>query len=463
MLSLNARLLIATSAILSSFFGLAGVVLDRTYHESVESALTERLEGHVYALIASAEVDEEGGFFMPTVVPDSRFSDPTSGMYAEVSSNRDGWAWQSLSVGNLDIPFPRGLKRLQRVSKHVTLADGQQLYIFSYGVVWSDSPDPGQAHTFSVALDMETVNAQVLDFRRRLWGSLGGVALMLLAVQRIIVRWGLAPLRKAEEELCAVEEGQQPRIQGTYPPELEGLTNNINGLLSHQQQHLERYRHTLGDLAHSLKTPLAILQSASESRASCEEIKATVKEQVERMNQITGYQLQKAATSGWTVLAAPINVTELARKVVAGLQKVYGDKSVQARMEMKGNPGFHGDEGDLMEIVGNLVDNAFKWCKKQVNVTAESTVNETTGEEDLFLRVEDDGSGVPAEMVRYVMQRGRRADSDMAGHGIGLSIVRDIVQLYGGSFEISVSDLGGAAMHVWLPARPKEQLDEQPH
>lgn len=463
MLSLNARLLIATSAILSSFFGLAGVVLDRAYRESVEASLVERLEGHVYALIAAAEFGEEGDFFMPIEVPDSRFSDPTSGIYAEVSSNRDGWAWQSLSVADLDIPFPRGLRRLQRVAKQATLADGQRLYLFSYGVVWSDAHKEAQSYTFSVAMNTETLDAQVRDFRQSLWGALGGVALLLLAVQRTIVRWGLAPLRQAEDELMEVEAGKQPRIQGQYPSELAGLTKNINGLLSHQQQHLERYRHTLSDLAHSLKTPLAILQSASESRIACDEIKAVVSEQVDRMNQITGYQLQKAATSGWTVLAAPINVAEVSRKVVSGLHKVYGDKRVQTDVNMKDHPSFHGDEGDLMEIIGNLVDNAFKWCRSRVRLTAESTVNEQTGEEDLFLHVEDDGPGVPTEMVRYVMQRGRRADSDIAGHGIGLSIVRDIVQLYGGSFEIGSSELGGAAMHVWLPARPEEQLDQQPH
>ena len=153
---------------------------------------------------------------------------------------------------------------------------------------------------------------------------------MLLAVQGTILRWGLAPLRQAENELTAIETGQQARLQGKYPPELRGLTGNINALLSHQQEHLERYRRTLGDLAHSLKTPLAVLQSSAENPQDPNELQAVVKEQVERMNQLTGYQLQRAATSGWSVLAAPVDVRAISQKVLAGLRKVYAEKAVVA-------------------------------------------------------------------------------------------------------------------------------------
>jgi two-component system sensor histidine kinase PhoQ len=230
------------------------------------------------------------------------------------------------------------------------------------------------------------------------------------------------------------------------------LTSNINTLLSQQQEHLERYRRTLGDLAHSLKTPLAVLQNAVENHQPSDNLMAIVREQVERMNQITGYQLQRAATSGWTALVAPVAVREIAQKVLNGLQKVYADKQVVATLDMESHIEFPGDEGDLMEIIGNLVDNAFKWSKRRVCVLAETKPAPQEGQWDLFLRVEDDGPGIPSEMVRYVMQRGRRAESDIAGHGIGLSIVRDIVQVYGGTLEIGVSKWGGAAVNVWLPA-----------
>ena len=454
-LSLNTRVLIAASAVLFSFFGLTGIFLERLYHDSIEDSLEERMFGHVYALIAAAEMGDDGHLVMAKQLPDTRFADAVFGLYGQVSSNDGRWSWHSDSMRGMTIPFVEGLPRLAKDGRQITTPSGRRLYLFSYGVVWSDSNEPGQDYTFSVAQDLADFDAQIAAFRRSLWGMLSGVALLLLAVQWGILRWGLLPLKHAADELRAIEEGNQPRLQEDYPLELRSLTSNINALLSHQREHLERYRRTLGDLAHSLKTPLAILQTAAENRDACSELPEVVHEQVGRMNQITGYQLQRAATSGWTVLTAPISVPDIVDKVVSGLKKVYADKGVEVTTDLPANLEFAGDEGDLMEIIGNLTDNAFKWCKGRVSLRAHSKEGPRGGEMDLFIHVEDDGPGIPAEMVRYVMQRGRRADSDIAGHGIGLSIVRDIVQMYGGTLEIAESPLGGAAFHVWLPGGPK--------
>lgn len=462
MLSLNLRVLIAASAILSSFFGLAGVTLDKNYRNSVEQALEEQLLGSVYTLIAAAGLDETGHLTMSTSVPDQRFSNPDSGLYAQISSNSNHWLWRSESMKDITLPFDVGLHRTEHTGKKIRLPSGRELYLFSYGVVWSDVNDPRHAYTFSVASDMATLNARIAEFRRNLWGTLGGVALLLLAVQGAILRWGLSPLKKAADELVAIEKGRQARLQGGYPLDLQGLTGNINTLLSQQQEHLDRYRRTLGDLAHSLKTPLAVLQSAAENKNEQSLLPQIVQEQVERMNQITGYQLRRAATSGWTALTAPVNVQEVVRKVVSGLNKVYADKQVNATYVVDASVEFHGDEGDLLEVVGNLLDNAFKWCNRQVRITTQRHPGPRENQWDILLNVEDDGAGIAPEMVQYVMQRGRRADSEIAGHGIGLSIVRDIVQVYGGTLEITASELGGAAVNIWLPmntidVRPSER------
>ncbi len=453
MLSLNSRVLLAASAVLFTFFGLAGYTLERIYDDSRDQAMRERMLGHVYALIAAVEMDENGNLVMDKEIPDNRFYDPDFGLYGQVASNDGRWVWRSPSMRDMTIPFRLGLPRLAQSAEDIVTPSGRHLYLFSYGVVWSDSPDPRQAYTFSVAQDLAEFDAQSQRFHRNLWASLGGVALLLLTIQWFILRWGLSPLQNASEELRAIEQGRQSRLQGRYPPELQGLTSSINDLLAHQREHLERYRRTLGDLAHSLKTPLAILQSAADNRD--DDLPQVIHEQVERMNQLTGYQLQRAATSGWTVLSTPIPLRAAVQKVVAGLRKVYAEKGVQASLDIPPELEFSGDEGDLMEVIGNLSDNAFKWCRGQVRIWAQSKPGPRSGEVDLFIHVEDDGPGVPPEMVRYVMQRGRRADSEIAGHGIGLSIVRDIVQLYGGSLEIGESELGGAAMHVWLPGGPK--------
>ncbi len=451
MLSLNQRVLIAASAILSSFFGLAGIALDNIYREDAEQALEDRLQGHVYELIAVASFDKSGNLEMPVELPDTRFSSQNSGLFAQIASNHTEWIWRSTSMSGVKLPPSPKLLRTKKSSERIFSPSSRELYLFSYGVGWSDALVPEQAYTFTIVYDLVDFNAEIASFRQSLWLLLGSVAIILLAVQGTILRWGLFPLRHAANELSAIEAGSQHRLQGEYPAELKGLTSNINALLSQQQEHLERYRKNLGDLAHSLKTPLAILQNTVESRDGIDDLSAVVEEQVERMNQITGYQLQRAAASGRTVLAAPVLVNDLIKKILSGLQKVYADKGVTSNYTVTDLIEFHGDEGDLMEIIGNLADNAFKWCKQEINVTAKNIVSTQSDQWDLLIQVDDDGPGVPPEMVKYVTRRGHRADHEIAGHGIGLSIVNDIVQVYGGTLEIGASKLGGAKIIIKLP------------
>ena len=459
-MSLNLRVLLAASAILSSFFGLAGATLDQLYRESAQQSLKEQLQGYVYQLIAVASLDKEGHLIMPGDVPDHRFSNVNSGVYAQVASNENDWIWRSTSMQRLKLDLPQRLSRTEQEGKRIIGPYGEQLYSYSYGVVWSDVNDPGQAYTFTVVQDLEEFNKALSKFRQNLWGTLGGVAILLLAVQGIILRWGLLPLKHAADELSAIEAGLQNRLKGEFPPELEGLTSNINALLAHQQEHLERYRKTLGDLAHSLKTPLAILQSAVENKSERQDLSAVIAEQVERMNQITGYQLQRAAASGWTMLTAPIMVNELIGKVMNGLQKVYAEKRIETNYVSLEPVEYHADEGDLMEIIGNIADNAFKWCKNRVYISAENIVRSQDNQWDLMISIEDDGPGVSPDMVDYVMKRGHRADNDIPGHGIGLSIVSDIVRVYGGVLEIDKSRWGGAKVSVWLPGFQPQTIQD---
>jgi two-component system sensor histidine kinase PhoQ len=144
-------------------------------------------------------------------------------------------------------------------------------------------------------------------------------------------------------------------------------------------------------------------------------------------------------------------VNDLISKVLSSLQKVYADKNVSLIYTTTDSVEFHGDEGDLMEIVGNLADNAFKWCKQKIQISAENVVGLHPDQCDLIIQVDDDGPGVPPEMVQYVLRRGHRADNEIAGHGIGLSIVNDVVHVYGGILDIGTSELGGAKITVKLP------------
>ena len=449
MLSLNSRVLFAASAVLASFFGLAGITLDRFYTQSAENALKDRLQGKVHALIATADINESGRIYIPEIFPGSHFPVVLPTLYAQITVNDNEIIWQTPSLLELALNFPTGLARNEEIYKHVTLPDKEMFATYSLGVAWDDISHD-YIYTFSAAENLAGMHAQINHYRKNLWGWLGGVALVLLAVQGTILRWGLAPLQTAASELAAIEAGKQSRLKYQYPGEMKTLTDNLNALLDHQQEHLQRYRHTLGDLAHSLKTPLAVLQSVADEAKSESKLVKTMQEQLRRMNQITEYQLQRAATAGQIPLKAPISIYQIVKKVLKSLNKVYAEKGVASEFVVDKSLVFHGDESDLMEVIGNLTDNAFKWCHNYVGIKVDMHISPTHKTSELIISVEDDGPGIPKEMIDRVVQRGVRADQGISGHGIGLSVVQDIAQIYGGSLEIKTSQHGGACITAKL-------------
>ncbi|MFZ5592889.1 MAG: ATP-binding protein [Pseudomonadota bacterium] len=450
MLSLNTRLLFAGSVVLAGFLGLTGFTLDKAFRDSAEAAMRDRLQGDIYALLAAAELNKEGVMTVTEQLPEKRFSVPGSGIYGQIASHDGKQVLRSPSMADLEIPFTLGLAMSTSRFERLTASDGTPLYALSFGLSWKVKGKP-RGFTFSVAENRRSLEVQVHSFRRSLWGWLGGVAVLLLVVQGSILRWGLAPLRRAAADLGAIEAGQATQLQGRYPKELRGLTDNLNALITSGQGQLERYRHTLGDLAHSLKTPLAVVRGAVEKEGSVEELRRTVQEQIDRMTQIVEYQLQRAAASGRTALSAPIPVADVAQRIAASLNKVYADKGVSCHIQANADAVFHGDESDLMEFLGNLMDNAYKWCRGQVAVTARSLTDTFHRRPGLELMVEDNGPGISPENVDLVLQRGARADETISGHGIGLAVVRDILRVYDGVLEVGKSELGGASLKVRLP------------
>jgi len=449
-LSLNARLTLAASVVLVAFLGLTGLALERAFRSVGLAAVEERLQGQVYTLLAAAELEDGGRLLMPRAPPDGRLSSPDSGLYARVVGANAEVLWQSPSLLGLDIVFPATPMDGVGVFAAVTASDGRPLYALSFSVQWELGGDRTTRLTFQVAEIRAILARQLSRFRRNLWGWLGAAGLALLLVQGLVLRFGLAPLRRVASELADIESGSRQRLSADYPRELTTLTEGINAFIDSGRRRLERSRHALSELAHSLKTPLAVLRSLLEGNTEGRDVHTTLGEQTARMHRTIDYQLQRAATSGPTPLAPVVDVAPALARLKNSLAKVYAHKQLQVEVLIAEGVGFHGDEGDLMEILGNILDNACKWARQRVRVHIQPTADDsTTG---LTLRVEDDGPGIPADKLEAVLSRGVRVDAATPGHGIGLAVVRDIVvDAYGGEVSISTSDLGGAAVSVRLP------------
>lgn len=326
--------------------------------------------------------------------------------------------------------------------------DNHNYYSFAYGINWLEEND-SLALTFNITTDLASFNQQLADYRNTLWGWLSAMALLLVISQALILRWGLKPLRRVGDELNRIEAGEQQQIEHDYPSEIEQLTRNINQLLKYEREQKTRYRNALGDLAHSLKTPLAVLQSGlnADNQATNQtdsKTDAAMQEQISRMNAIVEYQLQRAATAGSSSSAQSLGVKSVLQRMLDSLGKVYRDKAIKLQINVDDQLRFKGDEGDLMELFGNLLDNAYKWAKQRIEVSAEAQGKK------LLLRVMDDGPGIPASQAETLLKRGMRADQSVAGHGIGLSIVGNIVDAYQGTLSIHSSPLGGAEIRVLL-------------
>jgi two-component system sensor histidine kinase PhoQ len=273
--------------------------------------------------------------------------------------------------------------------------------------------------------------------------------LVLLVTLAALLQWVLGPVRRLEREIHAVEEGRSETLGAGYPRELSGVASNLNTLLVGERKRVARYRHTLGNLAHSLKTPLAVMRSSMPPAMRSGILSA----EIDRMSGIIERQLKRAAASAGALLGqAPVEVMQAAVELRGALLKVYGHKDLSIELAVAPAAQFMGDRGDLTELLGNVLDNACKWCRGRVRLTATGEPT-AAARERLCVVVEDDGPGISAEDRARVLTRGVRADENVPGHGLGLAMVHEMIDSYGGRLVIDSSPLGGARFTLRLPGR----------
>jgi len=449
--SVSRQLVFAVAVPLVLSFALTVFVLNRIFSESAWQALRERLDQEVISLVSAAELTDSGRFDVRMADSESRLSRPRSGQYAAVRNARGRVLWSSPSIEGVAVDFGAPVTTGRSYFTRARLADGTELAILNRGLEWDYAPGNTANLVFSVAEDLTEQNARLQQFRNQLVAWFAALALLLLAVLGGLLRRVLRPVHRLEQEIAEVDSGQRAQLGGGFPRELAGVARSLNALLRSERARIARYRDTLGNLAHSLKTPLAVMRAALSGGAPQRE---TLDHEIDRIAQIVDHQLQRAATSGGVTLGQQtVPIAPVVADLRVALLKVHSAKDLSIDAEIAPEAGFSGDVGDITELLGNLIDNACKWCRGVVRVQARLDATRPLAQR-LVIHVEDDGPGIAPEDRNRVLGRGVRADERASGHGLGLAMVADTVALYGGELHVGESPtLHGACLEVALPGR----------
>lgn len=449
--SLRRRLLTVAALVVAAFTLTVGLVLDNAFEASARAAQRDRLQGYVYTLLAAAEVSA-GDVGVPGGLPDARFAIPASGLYAWLLGPGGRVLWRSRSTLGQALPrlapLPPGAVGFASAS-----VGTRNTYLERYGVAWEGVDQPERRFTVVVAEQAETYLSQVASFRRHLWGWLLAGAALLLVAQHLALNFVLFPLRRVARDLQAMELGNLERLPADYPREIGRLTRNLNALVDAERSRAGRHRRTLDDLAHSLKTPLAVLRGALEAPPTGADL-TDARAQIERIDRAVDYHVRRGAAGMRPTLGGGIAVLPLLKRLIPVLRKAHSHRDPEVTVECPPGLRFDGTEDELMEILGNLLDNAFKWAHGRIRVSAGRPVRCELDREMLAMTVEDDGPGIPDAVRFRVTERGVRADEAVPGDGLGLAIVRELIEAYEGQLEIGQSTLGGASISALLPLAP---------
>jgi two-component system sensor histidine kinase PhoQ len=452
MYSLTRRVLATVFLTLACFLGLAALGLDALFRDLAGRSQRELLDAQMIALVAAAETDPAGRVVAVSALADSRLQMPASGLYARIATRDGGEIWRSPSFTGARLSIGTGPAGDAAIFGFERSGSGERLAVLRRAIRWQLEDGTRQELVFAVATGMAPYERQLRLFRTQLLAGFLALSVVLLATIAALLRRGLRPIGRLEGEIAAVEAGAARSLGTGYPRELAGVAASLNALLASERERIARHRTTLGDIAHSLKTPLAVIRGALEAQpAATAEV---LRSQVARMNDIVERELRRAAATGGQVVgAAPVEVADVVQELRATLLRVHGRRDIAIRIDVPAGLQFLGERADLLEALGNLMDNACKWCRSDIVVSARLDAGVPGARLRLAIVVEDDGAGLPERILEDGPARGRRADEAVPGHGIGLAMVADTARLYGGALSFGASASGGARVQLSLPGR----------
>ncbi len=446
--------LIAGAALWTVALLIAGaLVLTTQYQRSVHRVDDERLDAVIESLAAFSEMAQDGQFYLSKMPGDPRFERAFSGQYWQISLvDDDGTQRQiarseSLFDSELDIPqtiFQQASKSTgSNVKAALTGPDNEPLRSLTRIV---RLPDQISVLAITAGADRRPGDKEIARFRLVVAWTLGLFATGLVIAVILQVRIGLAPIYKIRKAIAQVREGETEAVEGNYPAELMPLTEELNNLLGHNREVVERARTHVGNLAHALKTPISVLlNETSQNKPGLEEL---VQRQASAMARQVDHHLRRASAAARAqVLGSRTPVAEAVDDMQRTLARLFKDKNIHFETKIPPELTFRGERQDLDELLGNLMENACKWSNGVVHIHAEPSSKST-----IDISVEDDGAGLPAQKRKAVLARGERLDESAPGSGLGLSIVNDLVGAYGGKFWLEGSDLGGLKVVLRLPS-----------
>ena len=461
--SLRFRLLAATVLALSVALLLAGLLLSGFFKQEVERQFEATLRQQLDQLTSSLEFNSAGEL-LPTVqaLPDPRWQRPYSGLYWQIDG--PGNVQRSRSLWDATLALPADPLSDGEVHAHQSAGpQGARLLVLERSVHAPDSP--ANSWRVAVAADTRSTQDAVKRFGNVLIFSLSALLLLLVLAAFAQVYVGLRPLRSLEQALKDVREGRSQALQGHFPQEIQTLTEDFNRVLERHAATLARARQQAGNLAHAVKTPLAVLSQAvtpsqtGSADTSSAPLVQLVNEQVALANRHIDWHLAQARSAGAQRLPGQRTpVAPALAGLVRVMQRVHAARELHIELDVPeptdpADAGlvFAGEEQDIQEMLGNLLDNACKWARHSVRVQAQALPSGKAGGQ-VLVRIEDDGSGIDESLRLQVMSRGVRADESVPGSGLGLAIVADLVALYGGRLELGASALGGLKVELLLPS-----------
>jgi signal transduction histidine kinase len=418
------------------------------YRQASERGFDSLLSAHLFNLIGSVGISDTGALTGAPDLGDLRFSEPNSGWYWSVEPASEGvhgdlhsssMTKTIPSPSVADVPFNASFQR----SYTTEGIDGEQLEVFESEFVLDAK---NRAARFRVMGNQSELEQEISTFQRRLLTYLSLFGVGMIAINAIAIFLGLQPLRRVRNALAMVREGTAQRLDGRFPAEIEPLANETNALIENNKRIVERSRTQVGNLAHSLKTPLAVM--LNEGRALGGAKGQLIAEQAASMQKQVEHYLQRARVAAQrdsVVYRTP--VAPLVQRMVRVLQKLNPQTSLSLSLPAT-EIVFAGEREDLEELLGNLLENAMKWAKSAVSVTVASVASK---DDNLFeISIDDDGPGIPEDKARDALKRGRRLDETKPGTGLGLAIVADLVNEYGGVLALERSGMGGLKAVVRL-------------